>query len=432
MNTFLRSILSRNCLRLAWHYGYVTEDNDKTIEKKSQRNLKLLLLEMEKDPQNCRYYLEAGHAHSMTGNTKAALEYFKKGLQYAKQQNHELLNPLYADTAHTLCATEKYADALTVVNEYFNRKKSRSEIDLQMHFLQAKSFYELNRYREAAAAYEKYIENYERYHKGGLQTKDSLYYVVHYTDQYSFRTACMSLARAYIAEKDYISAGRYLKLVPVAELGDDEKDMKRRLALELLFMEEAGNYAQMPELCSQLDGNSLAFLQTLLESQLENKTIKVLGSGQLTKEQATRLFHVYADIAGAFASAVHKEKLPTEEGLLLLPIHLRAGYYCSLAVKCQDQGEKGRYVGYLKEVLRLCPEWNGVIQILLDDFQEKLDQPEKNTGLTELEQYAAMIKKNISQLITGGKHDQAAAILKSYEQLCPSDPEIEALKDQLK
>ena len=416
---------------IAWHYGYVTEDNEETIEKKSQRNLKLLLLELEKDPYNCRYYLEAGHAHSMAGNTKAALKYFKKGLQYAKQQNHELLNPLYADTARTLCATEKYADTLTVVNEYFCRKKSHSEIDLQMHFLQAKSFYELNRYKEAAAAYEKYIENYERYHKGGLQTKDSLHYVVHYTDQYSFRTACMSLARAYIGEKDYRSAGDCLRRIPVADFSDDEKSMKRRLALELLYMEETDDYGQLAALLDQLDENAFIMMQTLLESQLENKAINVLGSGPLTKEQAVRLFHAYADIAGTFASAVYKEELPTEESLLLLPIHLRAGWYCSLAEKCLDQGEKVRYVGYLKEVLRLLPEWKDIIQILLDDFQAKLDRSEKNTGLTEVEQYAAIIKKNISQLIAVGQHDQAMEILKSYEQLCPSDPEINAMKDQL-
>ena len=417
---------------LANHYGYLAEDNKENIQKKSQRNLRLLLMELEEDPYSCRFHLEIGQTYSLAGNTKYALEHFTKGLRYAKQQNHELLNPLFADTARILCIMEKYADALIAIKEYFSRKKSRSEIDLQMYFIEAKSYYELGKYKEAILSYEQYIKIFEEYHEGRYHTKDSLHYVVHYTDQYNFRIACMNLVRACISEKDDIAAGRYLKLIPIANWNDDERNIKRRLALELLYLEETENYAQLPALLAQLNENALVSLQPLLEFQLEHETKKALRAEMLTAVQTIRLFHVYADTAGAYATTVYKGEVLTEENLSLLPMHLEVGYYCGLALQALEKEENSRYVEYLKKVLNLYPEWKDVIQILLDELQNSLVKEAKRTESSELEKYASIVKNNINQLIDGGRYEQAAEILKSYEQVYPADPEIAVLKDKLK
>ncbi len=543
----------KNLFDIAIHYGYLTENNDEFIEKKSQRNLDLLFSELENDPYNCKYYLEIGQTYLLTKKLESALEYFTKGLQYAKKQNHVLLNPLYGDTVHVKFGLRKFSDVLSVIEEYFKNRKRKSEIDLQMYFMEATSHYELKNYNKSIDVYKHYTQFYREYHEGSWQTKDSVHYVVKFIDNYSFRLACMNLVYACIEEKDYLSASDHLKLIPLSDWNKDERDIRRRLALEINLMEATTNYSQLPVLMQQLNENYLVLFQAMIEPMFEDeskrnqilteitnsnlsqtdyvKLLKLrydffcdhsltkqaveafitevddwspfyadviylalyfelditllaskinaydlnwilsgnylhfkdmpqmicqmlgtnskykedihsqlwlaslsmwaLGSDQLTPEQTVSLFNVYADATNAFMNAVYNPEFLTEENMCLLPQNLRVGYYCNLILHYWKSGKKSKYIEYLKIVLKICPEFKHIVQILLEELQKDLNSEKEKSDLSEFEQYALVVKKNIHQLIEASNLSQAAELLKSYEELCPADTEIEILKKRL-
>ena len=489
----------------------------------------------------------------MAGDKGLALEYFAKGLQYAKEQKHTLLNPLYADSVRIKYHLKRYSEVLDVTKEYFKNKKNKSEIDLQMYFLEALSYFEIGKYKEAIVSSEKYIEFFHDYHKGKYRTQDSIYYMIQYTNQYNYRLACITLVDSLMMEKDYISAGRYLERIPISDWNDGEGSINRRLDLELKYMEQIGNYFQLPVLFKQLNGNILVLLQTILESHLENESIRnmvlteiansdlpetdyinllklrydfycshslakhevetlvneiqewtplysdlvyftlyceldipfaaskinayelnqflfsdkflhfkdmheliykthernvefkdtgsqlwlsylymwALNSNQLTNEQTVHLFQAYVGTVSAFIDTAYKEEFLREENIGLLPIQLRVGYYCRLAVNSLESGEKGRYIKHLKTVIKLYPGFKEVIGILLEDFQKSMDKSDKEEDLSEFKKYAKVVKQNVDKLIAVGQLNQAAEILNSYEQLCPEDKEIAGFKKRL-
>lgn len=537
---------------LANHYGYLAENNSVNLETKVQRNLDLLFLELEKDKKNCKLLLEIGQTYALAGRFEPALEHLSKGLGYAKEQKHILLNPLYADTARITCDLKRYSDVLAVTGEYFESKKNKSEIDLQMYFLQGHSYYSLKKYRDAINSYKNYINLYQEYHKGGTRTKDSFHYILKFTDRDNYRLACMNLAHSLMEEGKFDSAGRYLKLIPISDWHDGDRNIENRIVLELNLMEVTENYFRLPELFNQLDEKSLVFLQTIIERLMDheskrNAVLKVitdavdivetdyigmlklrfdfyckhsltgeavaefimkmkewtslyadvicfalhceldikyvaskidahdlrqllltskflhfsdlaqliyqtlernrecmnyeaqlwlsvlarwaLCSDQLNVGQVTRLFQDYACLVRVFIEAVYKEEILNEQNIRLLPKELQTGYYCSKAVESLNEGDKSEYIRYLKRILILDPELKHVVKILLDELKKNID---RTANQTEFEKYAAIVKKNIRQLIADRQLREAAELVNSYEKLCPSDAEIAAFKEKLK
>ncbi len=72
----------------AEHYGYVSEDNREIIERKMIRNLNILLPQLEKNPSDGMIYLNISNAYRLLKDYETALEYCKKGLIHAKEQDN--------------------------------------------------------------------------------------------------------------------------------------------------------------------------------------------------------------------------------------------------------------------------------------------------------------------------------------------------------
>ena len=539
---------------VAIHYGYISEGNSEFIAMKTQRNLDMLLSELEENPKKCRTYLQIGQSYCLRGDFRPGLEYLEKGLQYAKEQQDGLLFPLYGDIARVYFVTKKYSDVLRITQEYFRMKKNKSEIDLQMYFLEGSCYAKEAKHPEAIFALNRYLELYKEYQRKSSRTSDSTQYLVNFTDIYNYRIACLNLANVYVHDKDYPAAGSILKRIPISDWA--QKDTyQTRLEVELEYMAAAEDFSQLPELFKQLDSDFLKFLQTSIEKLLENEQKRnlilaavagsdlppdnytdllklrsdyycdnsitetkiqsyadqirewvppytdvvyfalqrnpdisylsskvnafdlqqlllagafqrfadmpglacrileergpsnaagvalwlsffamwALPSDQLDSEQAIKLFRNYVGVTDGFLNAAYRDDFLAEGNSGLLPFPLRIGFYCSLAVKALERGDKSKYIEYLKIVIHLYPGFKKVIENLLDELQQSLESTSKpNDALSELEQYAAVVKTNIGKLIDSGQTNQAAELLYSYEQLCPSDPEITDLNNRIK
>ena len=256
------------------------------MEQKTQRNLNLLFKELESQPQNYRYYLEIGKTYCLTGNFESALDYHTKGLESLKRQKNRdsiLLNSFYAEIAHIKYASNQSSDVLNTIEEYFSVRKNRCELDLQMYFLEAMSYYKLEKYAEAIGPSKKYIDFYKEYHKGSYRTKDSVQYEVNFSNHDNFRLICINLVLSLLKKKNYTSADHFLKQIPISDWNDVDPNFDRRLSLELNLMAETKDYSPLPELFKQLNESSLSILQLMLESQLEDEEKRNLILREMTK-----------------------------------------------------------------------------------------------------------------------------------------------------
>lgn len=472
---------------VAVHYGYISEGNRDFIAMKTQRNLDMLLSELEQEPKNCRLLLQIGQTYCLNSDFQAGLPYLEKGLQLAKAQNDDMLYPLYGDTARVYYVLKRYSDVIRITEEYFLNKKSKSEIDLQMYFLAGSCHAKEAHGPEAIFAFTRYLELYDQYQKKSSHTSDSTKYLVNFTDAYNWRIACLNLASSYLHEKDPVTAGSILDRIPLAEWPDKDT-LRTRVNAEMDFLAAAGDDSRLrglfdtihewappytdliffalrsgfdiPYLASKI--NAYDFHQLLFsgatrhfpdlpvlaceilagakrdipaDSALWLSFLAMWGltSHQLSEEQAISLFRDYVGVTDRFLNTAYREDFLTEEHAGLLPYPLRIGYYCSLAVKSLESGDRSRYVEYLKIVIRIYPGYKNIIEILLKELQKNLDaSTARSDVLTELDQYAAIIKSNIVAFIGSGDAEQAAELLKAYEQICPADPEIKELKNMIK
>ena len=544
---------TKNLSAIANHYGYVSGDNGELIKAKSERNLALLFSELKSNPRNCKCLLEIAQSYTMATDYNTASDYYNQALTCAKAQKHALLFAIFADTAKIKYLMKQYSEVFNITEDYFRTRKNKSEIDLQMHFLNAASHDKTGNYKEALVAYTSYVRLYKQYHSGALRTGASTLYVLNFTDSYNYKIACMNLVRACLIEKDYPAASENLKLSPLSDWLDNEQNMKARLTIEMEIMRKTNDYSRLPVLFSEISSDFFPLLQNMLEpffidistrdlilNELMNSdlpqseykelltlrykffcknsldkedvrcfftTIKkmtplyadaiyfalisgleidfltsvvdvyelnqllflspflhfgdlpqliyttavknascedlsvqlflsflslwALDSKLLTKKELIHLFQLYVGAIGGFLGKSFHQEFLKEESINLFPKYLRIGYYCDLAVKNLNAGEKSKYIDCLKYILAHYPEFKSLIAILLEDFQQKLDESSKDSATSEFDRYALLVKENIYKLINSKQYSQAEEILNSYIALCPNDPEIAEIKKSL-
>jgi len=195
---------------------------------------------------------------------------------------------------------------------------------------------------------------------------------------------------------------------------------------------DAFQFDDLPELIFELSQSKAetASANTLL--YMSYLYLWALSSNGLKTEQAAALFEAYARTFDRYISAIFRKEILDKGDASLLPKPLRAGYCCGLALKARESGRDKEYLQHLKAALRLEPRLVNVIKDLLEEFQREKKEQEGRERLSELEAYAVRVKQNIAFLIDSGNAAQAAGLLDAYEQLCPNDADIPALKERLR
>lgn len=154
-----------------------------------------------------------------------------------------------------------------------------------------------------------------------------------------------------------------------------------------------------------------------------------LTSDRMREDHIAGMFKAYSKTAFHSMAAIFKEEIMTEENADILPLQFRIGFYCHMATCALETGEDFKYLKYLRETLKLCPQLKKVVEILADQFQKALNGVANRQS--EFEAYAARVKDVIRGLIDGGKTNEAEEFIKRYESLCPADSEIAELKNNI-
>jgi glycosyltransferase involved in cell wall biosynthesis len=154
-----------------------------------------------------------------------------------------------------------------------------------------------------------------------------------------------------------------------------------------------------------------------------------LTSQNLQEAHVEALFSAYGKASFAYLSEVFKANILSEENAALIPKPLRTGFYCYLAADSLEKGQTAQYLKYLKTALNIEHGLKNSVALLRDRLQKKLEL--ENANRSKFEMYAISVKNNISLFIAKGDTANALKIINSYDEICPGDPDIAALRTKI-
>ncbi|NLL38019.1 MAG: glycosyltransferase [Clostridiales bacterium] len=261
---------------VAKHYGYVTENNEEHIKHKMDRNLKIMLRELEKNPSDGMMYFNICNAYKLLKENEKALEYCIKGLEIAKKQNDSVKYIIYARLIEIYFESGEYLKAINLADEYFNSKSDRIGTDIDIYLLRAESLYQLGKYREAIPSYKCYLEAFSEFKKGRLNTPDTLMHPVNYVADKDFITGTLKLAKSYFETGEYIKAKEYLNTIPAGDYHKDKVILSFWLNLEVGVMHKTDGLSELVPLYLKLDDHSKKSIQEHIEKILQENRDKIL------------------------------------------------------------------------------------------------------------------------------------------------------------
>lgn len=111
-----------------------------------------------------------------------------------------------------------------------------------------------------------------------------------------------------------------------------------------------------------------------------------------------------------------------------IPGDIRAALFVNDVVSAKKVGDKTQFVNAVRvlksRVSDLIP--------LVDTYEkENQDAFRKARVNPEFEKLAVQVKSNIRALIADGRIGEARKLIKEFEGICPDDPDIETLKDEI-
>ncbi|NLZ92750.1 MAG: glycosyltransferase [Firmicutes bacterium] len=137
------------------HYGYLATD-EKLMEYKFERNIKLLKSELEKDPENIYYWYQLSQSYGMYKDYKKALEASLKAYKIAKSKKADLkkLMYVYHQLALAYYWNKKYVELEKICKEAMSKEKGY----LDLYFYLAEAQKELQKEQAAIKNYELYLK----------------------------------------------------------------------------------------------------------------------------------------------------------------------------------------------------------------------------------------------------------------------------------
>jgi hypothetical protein len=156
----------------------------------------------------------------------------------------------------------------------------------------------------------------------------------------------------------------------------------------------------------------------------------VLLIDSLDNEKYEWVFDRYVQDGVTYIRKIYRDEiLQTENAYLLKNNEEEFLLYMRLA-QSFSYSDQANYVRYLKYALLAYPYMNRGIERLLAQMETRQTDFQPAFG-DELKAYSQIVKVNAKNLIEKGLLNEAAQIIREYEQIIADDPEIAEMKDYL-
>ena len=188
------------------------------------------------------------------------------------------------------------------------------------------------------------------------------------------------------------------------------------------------------------------YLDEHMEAKLSLKNARVLSEmalialglkkGEHYDDDKIRIFETAVQMRNNYLLRIYRDDVYCEEIVASLPEPDAFTYYANQALNYKKDGNTELYLRNLRFALKTNPVVKEVVTILTDRVKEELKEEDAKTGyvapadnknLSDAEQLVAEIanlKALLTTLINLGQTDRAGEILKMYQAINPTDPEI--------
>lgn len=111
-----------------------------------------------------------------------------------------------------------------------------------------------------------------------------------------------------------------------------------------------------------------------------------------------------------------------------LPGDIRAALLVNNVVSAKKNGNKTQFMSAVRELKGIVPD----LIPLVDAYKEENKDTFKAAKINpEFEKLAVQVKQNIHDMIAARNIGDARKLIKEFEEICPNDPDIDALKDEI-
>lgn len=149
----------------------------------------------------------------------------------------------------------------------------------------------------------------------------------------------------------------------------------------------------------------------------------------LNPDQLEDIFNKFIKDSYAVAEKMYHPSLLYPEKCEVLPDKDCFVFYCMEALNQKKRGDIKSYIYYMKKSVRYYPEMTSIIKNLTVRLKDTIKYEKKHQD--EFDDYSKKVKNVILHLIKSGRTNEAEEIIRAYEEIKPSDPEILLMKQQL-
>ncbi|MDR0222601.1 MAG: glycosyltransferase family 2 protein, partial [Oscillospiraceae bacterium] len=302
----------------ATHYGYLYDD-EKRREQKKERNLSLLLRELENTPDSVRllYQILPG----MSGDERA--EYLDRALKAARKINTNFSAPVFLTAIRDATSGGDHAKALSLAVEYTDRFKKKDVLLIDLCRLKADALISLERYGEALAVFDEYFEYCELNGEGKLDREPLNAICVEYSSEEKLSAAKARYCETLINAGDYPKAAEYIRDNFLSFEAERINDVIEALKNRLCDYADATLSYCLPEYFDG-DAGALYWAVTAFSGAL-------ISANSIPPKDRALLYERFAHFTALYVANVYNPDLLNDSDVSSLPELVRFGYYASLA-----------------------------------------------------------------------------------------------------
>ncbi len=384
------------------HFGYVM--SDETAKSKCERNIPLLLEELEKNPDESMTYMQIIEAYKGI-DKDAAMSYCDKGIELNKKTPHYSAHMIYFHKAELLAVEGKSEEALEVIkdrDEFKKRDDVDSIVGIDIDFLYTKAILlkRLERYKEAITAFREYSDFYKDFCiKGKYHTADTMLGAIRYAKPGALAHAMINAVECCIKEKKFNTALDFLSAIPVKEKLSDEPYMALYIKTLIIVCKSLDNYSQIKKVYGGLSDDIKYIFCGYIGSYMSENNVSF--AKEILK------LHISPDIDKALSIHIDCEEKDLSE----------SGLVSSLKE--------------IKSVMERNEEVRALCKFAAENIKKKIDSKLAAPVSDELSELAKIVKGNIRNLISNGNIAEAKLYLSQLKQLCPMDNEIVVLENMI-
>lgn len=383
------------------HFGYVMTDD--TAVSKGERNLPLLMKELEEDPDNSMTYMQIAESYKGIDLDKS-IEYCNKGIELNKKAPHYSIHALFLDKAEAYATKNDYEMVLRTIKEHDEFKKrddvdSIVGLDIEFFYIKAMTLTLLKRHQEAIPAFREYAGFYKEYSQGKHHTADTMLCAVKYDTVAAFSNAMLRAASCCIEERKFNSCLDFLTSVPVKEKLSDSEYMHTYIKCLIIVCQSLKNYSAIKRIYINLDDDNKYIFCGYIGSYMNEK------GASFAKEIAK--LHINPDIDKALEIYILSEE------------------------KNLSETELVNSLKEIKAIMQKNPDVQALAKFAAENIKKKLDEKLNPAPDDELASLAKVVKKNIRGFIESRKIAEARMYLNQLKELCPNDNEITVLENMI-